>query len=47
MIKYIINSIKCKIKGHSYVSAGSCPYTGKTYNGCTKCGNTIVVDKTE
>jgi hypothetical protein len=33
MIKVII----CKIKKHKLVSAGSCPFTGKTYQMCTRC----------
>jgi hypothetical protein len=37
----IFNIIKCKIKGHVLVPAGSCPYTGKTYDGCTRCGVSI------
>ena len=34
----IKNIIKCKIKGHQFIAAGSCPFTGKTYNACTLCG---------
>jgi hypothetical protein len=37
----IFNIIKCKIKGHLLMSAGSCPYTGKTYDECTRCGVNI------
>jgi hypothetical protein len=36
MLKFII----CKIKNHVLVSAGSCPFTGKNYNVCTRCGVT-------
>ena len=39
MFKYLI----CKIKKHTLVSAGSCPFTGKTYNACTRCGTMIAV----
>lgn len=38
MIKFII----CKIKKHNFISAGSCPYTGKFYKGCTRCLRTFV-----
>jgi hypothetical protein len=37
MIKYII----CKIKKHKFIDAGSCPFTGKSYNACVKCGKMI------
>ena len=37
MIKYII----CKIKKHTFVLSGSCPFTGKTYDVCTRCGVSI------
>lgn len=41
MIKYIIISIICKFKGHTLTDAGSCPYTGKTYNICMRCLQTM------
>jgi len=31
----------CKLKGHNFVDAGSCPFTGKSYSACLKCGATI------
>jgi hypothetical protein len=43
MIKHILSFIKCKAKGHTFTPAGSCPFTGKTYNGCTICGKMITV----
>jgi hypothetical protein len=33
MIKRLI----CKVTGHVEESAGSCPFTGQTYNHCTRC----------
>ena len=33
----IIDILKCKIKGHILVSAGSCPFTGSTYEHCERC----------
>jgi hypothetical protein len=33
MFKQII----CSIKGHRLVEAGSCPFTQKDYNVCTRC----------
>ena len=42
MINKIIILIKCKIKNHILVDAGSCPFTGKNYNACTRCGAMIV-----
>jgi hypothetical protein len=41
VIKHFIVYIKCKIKGHSFVDAGSCPFTGKSYAACLRCGVTI------
>jgi len=38
MIKILINIILCKAKGHLLVSGGSCPFTGNSYNLCTRCG---------
>jgi len=37
MIKIII----CKIKGHILTQAGTCPYTGSTYDYCERCSNMI------
>jgi hypothetical protein len=38
MIKSIIKYFICKIKQHDMIDAGSCPFTGKTYVECTRCG---------
>ena len=40
-----IKSIFCKIKGHVLVMAGSCPYTGSTYEYCERCTAMIPVQK--
>jgi hypothetical protein len=37
MLKYFI----CKIKSHTFINAGSCPFTGKSYSACTRCGMAI------
>jgi hypothetical protein len=37
MIKLFFMYIRCKVKGHLFVDGGSCPFTGKSYNSCTKC----------
>ena len=34
-------SVICKIKDHRLTGAGSCPYTGKSYNACTRCLKTM------
>ena len=39
----IINFLKCKITKHIFISAGACPFTGKSYNACTRCGVTIAI----
>jgi hypothetical protein len=41
MIKKIILFFICKLKNHSMVDGGSCPFTGKSYNTCLRCGNSI------
>lgn len=37
MLSNLIKSIKCKLKDHILVAAGSCPYTGSTYDYCERC----------
>ena len=34
----MLNKIKCRMIGHNIVKAGSCPFTGKTYEACVRCG---------
>jgi hypothetical protein len=41
MIKQIVLFYICKIKSHNLVDAGACPFTGKSYSACTRCGATI------
>ncbi len=43
MIRQLSNILVCKFKGHELVSAGSCPFTGKSYDACTRCGATIAI----
>ena len=38
---FIFKFIICKIKDHNLISAGSCPFTGKNYVACLRCGATI------
>jgi hypothetical protein len=33
----ILKKMMCGIKGHTLKMAGSCPFTGKTYNYCDRC----------
>jgi hypothetical protein len=33
----MMNKIICKIKGHTLVAAGTCPYTGSAYQYCERC----------
>ena len=38
MIKsWLTKNIICRIKGHRFKAAGSCPYTGRTYEFCEAC----------
>jgi len=41
MIKQIALFFVCKLKSHNLIDAGSCPFTGKKYAGCIRCGATI------
>ena len=41
MIKQICLFFICKIKSHNLVDAGSCPFTGKSYSACLRCGVTV------
>jgi len=41
MIKQIILFFICKFKSHNLVDAGTCPFTGKSYEDCLRCGATI------
>jgi len=34
----MFSRIKCSIIGHKPIPAGACPYTGKTYEACARCG---------
>jgi hypothetical protein len=33
----MIARLICKVIGHSFEGASSCPFTGKTYEYCKKC----------
>jgi RNA polymerase-binding transcription factor DksA len=38
----ILGRIICRIKGHKeLITAGSCPFTGSTYDYCERCGAMI------
>jgi len=41
MIINLIKSIGCKFTGHNLSVAGSCPFTGSTYDYCAKCNSMI------
>ena len=40
MIEHLFKIITCKVKSHTLVASGTCPFTGKSYNICTRCGKT-------
>jgi hypothetical protein len=44
-VKNLLQSIVCRFKDHVLVSAGSCPYTGRTYQLCTRCTAMIPVEE--
>jgi len=39
----MIKKAICRIKGHTLVVAGSCPYTGSTYQYCERCSAMIPI----
>lgn len=39
--------IVCKFKSHQLVRAGSCPYTGSTYEYCERCHAMIPIQVAE
>jgi len=41
MIKQIVLFFICKFKSHNLVDVGACPFTGKNYAACLRCGGTI------
>lgn len=45
MLNKFISIIKCKIKGHTLVPAGSCPFTGSSYEFCERCSAMIPMQK--
>jgi|LauGreDrversion4_2_1035121.scaffolds.fasta_scaffold13219_5 hypothetical protein len=40
----MLNALFCKIVGHKLKKAGSCPFTGKTYDFCVRCTKMIEVN---
>jgi hypothetical protein len=44
-IKNLIKSIICRFKEHILIAAGSCPYTGRTYQLCTRCTAMIPMEE--
>jgi hypothetical protein len=45
MLNKTISIIKCKFKGHTLIAAGSCPFTGSSYEYCERCGVMIPIQK--
>ena len=43
MVKLLIGKIKCKRNGHTLEDLVSCPFTGKSYKGCSTCGELITL----
>jgi hypothetical protein len=43
MIRIFLNIIKCLFNGHVFGAPASCPFTGKTYIECGRCGLSEVV----
>ena len=43
MLSMIFGKIKCKRNGHTLEESVSCPFTGKSYRGCSTCGELITL----
>ena len=43
MAKLLIGKIKCARQGHILQDSVSCPFTGKSYRGCSRCGELITL----
>jgi hypothetical protein len=43
IIKLLIGKIKCARSGHVLQDSVSCPFTGKSYRGCSRCGDLITL----
>lgn len=43
IIFFYIGKIKCIKNGHIFSDSVSCPFTGKSYKGCTRCGEMITL----
>jgi hypothetical protein len=41
VFKFILGSLKCLKNGHTLEESVSCPFTGKSYRGCSVCGEVI------
>ena len=37
MIRFLISRAVCNVRGHRLEPAGSCPFTGVTYDYCHRC----------
>lgn len=38
---HIVKRLRCRVFGHKLVQAGTCPFTGSTYDYCEPCGMMI------
>jgi hypothetical protein len=43
MAKLLMGKIKCYRNGHNLEESVSCPFTGKSYRGCSRCGELITL----
>jgi hypothetical protein len=44
-IKEYAGFIFCSIKGHTLSKAGSCPFTGMSYDYCKRCNRMIPIEE--
>jgi hypothetical protein len=43
MAKLLISRVECYKNGHTLEESVSCPFTGKSYRGCSVCGELITL----
>jgi len=45
MIDFLKHKLVCSVIGHKLAYAGSCPFTGVTYNYCETCSYMIPMEE--
>ena len=46
-MKERLGGIICYMSNHKLIKAGSCPFTGVTYDYCERCNKMIPIEETD